>query len=296
MNCASCLRHFSHSLTQCKALTDSQKINDYVAIRVHAGSQALQVSRTTIAMSSSVEDFKPFDYELPETTSSVVNSWIVRLQAVAIVTALLAQVEASFVGSLEPANSDPTASDTALRIFAYAGLILNLGATLSAVLLLLAVTSVPSAARRLWMSCSHGYPRKVFLYENEKKRRISEGITNTPAPGVPSSSTSQDPTKPEDSPIRLSNKSLLQGDPDDEILHAFGVARGWRLLLQHCVFCFLTGCICAFVHVGILVWINESTTVASVAMPIAVIGFIPPSIIFFFGMDSLSCKECHPDK
>lgn len=206
------------------------------------------------------------------------------------------------MGGLEPASPDPTASDTALRIFAYAGLILNLGATLSSVLLLLAVTSVPTAARRLYMSCSHGYPRRIFLHHNKKDSEKPEDKTSSPASGaadIPHFPRLQHrrPNVPDTlKDMKSLNQFLLRGDTEGKILHAFGVARGWRFLLQHCIFCFLAGCVCAFVHVGILVWVSESTTVASVMMPMALIGFIPPLIVFFFAMDSPSCKHCHEEK
>ena len=100
-------------------------------------------------------------------------------------------MEGSFVGSLGDDDSS-SAADTALRIFAYAGLVLNLGATLSSVLLLLAITSIPTAARRLYMTCSHGYPRKVFLHYSNNKESEAAAATEkesgtSSAPALPSS-------------------------------------------------------------------------------------------------------------
>lgn len=207
---------------------------------------------------------------------------------------------------MEPASDIPSASDTALRVFAYAGLILNLGATLSSVLLLLAITSVPTAARRIYMSCSHGYPRKVFLHHKNSEKEESE-VTEEKQSGSPSGLTSGMPHFPRlqhrrpnvnntMDDMKSLNQFLLQGDTEVKILQAFGVARGWHYLLQHCIFCFLAGCVCAFVHVGILVWDSESMTVASVMMPVALVGFIPPLIVLFFAMDSPRCRYCYEER
>ncbi|CAL1708924.1 unnamed protein product [Somion occarium] len=213
-------------------------------------------------MSESEDDLKPFEYELPQTPLNVINSWVVRLQAVAIVTALLAQIEVSLIGMLEDVGNSPPASDTAVRIFGYSGLILNLGATLSAVLLLLAVTSVPTAARRLYMTCRHGYPRKVFLHTKNNSVIEVEPKTDTT---TPSASNLQFPRSlpPQVVPDTLAdmqslNRFLLRGDTEGNILYAFGVARGWGFLLRHCIFCFIGGCVCTFVHVCIALWSLDS--------------------------------------
>jgi len=245
-------------------------------------------------------DLRPFDYELPQAPKSIVDTWVTRLQAVAIVTALLASVEVSFVGTLQPPSGNDPASDVALRFFGYAGMILNLGATLSAVLLLLAVTQVPTSARRMYMTCRHGFPRKVFMHLNKK---------DDPAPTVNEkdtsisafkqklrtrTSTTLTPNTEED--IRALNHFLLKGDTEGSLLYAFGVARGWGWMLRHCIFCFLAGCICAFVHVGISLWLNQSRLVAAILMPIVFLGFFPPMLIFLFGMDSPGCDHCAAER
>lgn len=165
---------------------------------------------------------------------------------------------------------------------------------------------MPTAARRIYMSCSHGYPRKVFLHHKNSEKEESE-VTEEKQSGSPSGLTSGMPHFPRlqhrrpnvnntMDDMKSLNQFLLQGDTEVKILQAFGVARGWHYLLQHCIFCFLAGCVCAFVHVGILVWDSESMTVASVMMPVALVGFIPPLIVLFFAMDSPRCRYCYEER
>lgn len=159
---------------------------------------------------------------------------------------------------------NPPASDTALRFFAYSGLLLNLGATLSTILLLIAVASLPTAARQIYVSCSHGYPRKVF---HSHPTHVAE-----------------------------LNKRLLDGHGETYILRAFGIARGWSILLKHCITCFMGGCTCVFIHIAINLWLSESTTVAAVLMPVVFFSFAPPCISFLFYMNSPTCRDCREEK
>lgn len=187
------------------------------------------------------------------------NKAISSFQCVYQQTALFAGTEAQLLGNL-PAGEDPTSADTAVRIFAYTGLLLNLGATLSAILLLIAVSSLPATARQVYISCSHGYPRQVF---HNHTAHIAE-----------------------------LNDRLLKGHGETYILRSFGIARGWGLLLRHCILCFISGCVCAFVHLGINLWLSETTLVAAIVMPALLFGVVPPLVIFCFYMDSPSCHEC----
>ncbi|KAI0071528.1 hypothetical protein K474DRAFT_1687031 [Panus rudis PR-1116 ss-1] len=237
------------------------------------------------------DDLKPFDYELHPTPKAVVDIWVVRLQAVAIVTALLAQIEVSLLGSLPDRTDNPPASDTALRVFGYSGLILNLGATLSAVLMLLAVTSVPTAARRLYMTCKHSYPHKVY-----KQPELEEEKSTTPDL-FPRPQFQPKPVAPDThADMKALNRFLLTGNTEGNILYAFGVARGWGVMLRHCILCFVAGCVCTFVHVGIALWVNESTLVAAIMMPVAFVSFVPPLAVFVGGMETHSCAECEAER
>lgn len=212
-------------------------------------------------------------------------------------TALLAQVEGSLIGSLPDPKDDAPASDIALRFFGYAGLIFNLGATLSSVLLLLCVTSIPTAARRIYMTCSHKFPRKVFFHQQQKKNETP------PAPAPPASTPlrpkfystiTATPITPPDTDDHMSslNRHLLRGDTEGSLLNEFGIANGWGMMLRHCIFCFLAGCVCAFVHVGIALWTREQRLVAAILMPVVFVGFVPPIYVFAFDMGTPGCKEC----
>lgn len=173
-------------------------------------------------------------------------------------TALFAGVQGQFLGRI-PDTAHPSAN-TAIRFFAYTGLALNLGATLSSILLLVAVASLPTAARHIYMTCNHGYPRKLF---DKNDAHVAE-----------------------------LNNQMLQGHGETYALRAFGIARGWNYILSHCIFCFMGGCICIFVHIGIDVWMSESALVAAIVMPSLVVGIVPPFVAFMFYMDSSPCREC----
>lgn len=191
-----------------------------------------------------------------------------------------------------PTVDPQTATDIAARFFGYSGMILNLGATLSAVLLLLAVSSVPTQSRRLYMACAHGYPRKVFEY-TQLRNNPSESIPEEHAYSyLNTRSVEADLT----AAIRSFNQTLFRGNTEETILDAFGIASGWGLMLRHCILCFLGGCIGTFVHVAILLWMNESTTVAAVLMPVVFVGFVPPVFVYMFGMESKRCPQCAHEK
>jgi hypothetical protein len=173
-------------------------------------------------------------------------------------TALFAGVQTQMIAMFPVDHS--SASDTTLRFFAYTGLALNLGATLSSILLLVAVVSLPTTARHIYMMCDHGYPRKLF----EK----------------------------DDAHILELNDRMLNGHGETYALDAFGIARGWSFMLRHCIFCFLGGCICIFLHIAITVWLTQSTLVAALVMPGIVLGLGPPVVTFLFYMDSSRCQNC----
>jgi hypothetical protein len=109
------------------------------------------------------------------------------------------------------------------------------------------------------MKCDHGYPRKVF--DNDSTHIVE-----------------------------LNHHVREHGET--YALRAFGIARGWNVMLRHCVFGFLGGGICTFCHIGINVWLSESTVVAAIVMPGIIVGFVPPVVVFLFYMDSRQCNDC----
>lgn len=147
-----------------------------------------------------------------------------------------------------------------MRFFAFTGLALNLGATLSAILLLIAVASLPTAARQIYMTCDHSYPRKFF---NEDEVHVVE-----------------------------LNDMMLQGHGETYALRAFGIARGWNFMRHHCILCFMGGCVCICLHTGIGIWLSQSKLVAAIAMPGLVLGFVPPFVAYLFYMESSRCDDC----
>jgi hypothetical protein len=119
---------------------------------------------------------------------------------------------------------------------------------------------LPTAARQVYMTCSHGYPRKIFDSHGPHVAEL--------------------------------NRRLLQGGGEMYILRAFGIARGWGFMLRHCIFCFLAGCVCVFLQVGINLWLSQSKIVAAIVMPSAALSALPPLVLFCFYMDSPTCDEC----
>jgi hypothetical protein len=165
---------------------------------------------------------------------------------------LFASLESQLLGLLPDRTPNPSAADTTLRFFAYSGLALNIGATIDAVLLLIAMTSLLTSARRLYLSCSHGYPRK--LYESPPDEVESESESGILA------------------------KFLLTLQGETLLLNSYGVAAGWGVLLWHCIFCFTSGCVCAYLHIGISLWLTESTLVAAIVMPSIAVAFALPRL------------------
>ncbi|TCD68375.1 hypothetical protein EIP91_010884 [Steccherinum ochraceum] len=209
-------------------------------------------------------------------------------------TALLAQIEAGLLGQMDKVDPE-TAIDVTARFFGYSGLILNLGATLSSVLLLLIISSVPTHARRLYLACKHGYPRKFHNYARlptEPPEPKPEDINANPYAYLDTSRYDDDP----EAAVRIFNRELVNGRAEDKILDAFGVARSWGFMRWHSVFCFLSGCVCTFAHVTLLLWMNEATVTAAILMPVVAVGFFPQILIYIFAMDPQGCRYCEEEK
>ncbi|THH28453.1 hypothetical protein EUX98_g5744 [Antrodiella citrinella] len=149
------------------------------------------------------------------------------------------------------------------------------------------------------MSCSHGYPRKVFEYE--RLQRDAPASTATIDAGASDYEYLRDSNGGSreanlDSAILSFNQDLLKGNTEETILDAFGMAAGWGLMLRHCILCFLVGTVSTFVHVTILLWSNESTVVAAILMPVVFLGFVPPVMVYLRGMDSKKCSQCEAER
>ncbi|KZT20832.1 hypothetical protein NEOLEDRAFT_1074700, partial [Neolentinus lepideus HHB14362 ss-1] len=202
--------------------------------------------------------------ELPKAVKDIKDSWTTRMQAVAVVTALFTGVEATLLGYMtSTAHLTSSALEKAVWIFGYTSVFLNMGATLSSILLLVAAASLPTSVRRLYVSCSHGYPRHVFGNQQPHVSKLSQ--------------------------------RLLDGEGETYLLRGFGVARGWDVLLRHCVLCFMGGWICAFVHIGLFVWLSQNNVVSALIMPSAAIAALPPLVIFVFFIDGPTCTHCSPE-
>lgn len=209
------------------------------------------------------KELTPLEYKLPEAVKDAKESWTSRMQAIAVVTALFASVEATLLGYITSTNGQIRSPkvEKAVYYFGYTSIFLNMGATLASILLLIAAASLPGAARKIYSSCGHGYPRKVFTNQQE----YVSGL----------------------------NRRLREGDGESYLLRGFGIAQGWDMLLRHCVLCFMGGWICSFVHIGLYIWLTLDNLVAALIMPSAALAALPPLIIFMFCMDTPACRECN---
>lgn len=185
----------------------------------------------------------------------------------------------------------PSTAVTVLRFFLYAALTLNLGATVSAVLLLIAVTELPTTSRKMYMSCEHRFPRIVFSYYRTGSNSSSP---SNPPPSFPDSIRSTNTSSnPENIPtMQTLNRLLLKGGVERRLLHEFGITRGWAFLLCHCLVCFFGGLICSFVHICVDAWVNQSQVLATILMPISFLAFVPPFIVYIVAWDAPECKLC----
>lgn len=206
--------------------------------------------------------------DLPPAPKIAAENWLARLQAIAIVTVLFASVQSQLLGALPEDNH--RASDAALRFLTYGGLFLNLGGTFSAVLLLLAITEMPSTARRLYVSCPHSYPR-----------RMSRASPDTPDPAWEDGAQQDMLRKPEG---------------NEQLLRAFGIARGWDIVLFHCIVSLIGGAVFTFAEIVLTAWIAERTVVAALVLPLAVFGLAPPLYVFFFLMGPHKCPQCDEER
>ncbi|EJD54559.1 hypothetical protein AURDEDRAFT_156342 [Auricularia subglabra TFB-10046 SS5] len=213
-------------------------------------------------MSPQDRDLKPLAYELPVTVKMTMENWLARLQAIAIITVLFAGVQSQLIASLP--NDDHRGFDVALRFFAYGGLFLNLGDTLSAVLLLVAITSLPLSARYLYVSCQHSFPRQMFRLDGSDPAREAGDLQDI----------------------------LLKRDSDTQLLRAFGIARGWATIMNHCILSFILGCVFTFIQVALTVWIAERVLAAALFLPLALFGVLPPLCVFFGFMGPPECSQC----
>ncbi|KAF5341437.1 hypothetical protein D9758_014745 [Tetrapyrgos nigripes] len=86
-------------------------------------------------------------YELPPFVKSLKEGWHTSLQAAAVVSTLFAQTAAQFLGTVKTTPIPDTASQTALLIFSYGGIIFGYSATISSLFLNARIASLPVLAK-----------------------------------------------------------------------------------------------------------------------------------------------------
>ena len=118
----------------------------------------------------------------------------------------------------------PTLTNT-LRSFIYTSLLLQLGTIVSAVFSFIMLSDLPSEARKRAIQDPGSLPAKA-MYEDD------QAVT------------------------------LSSGNGDMILLRKFGLGRTWEFMRVYMIICFLLGCFCSFITIGLCVWSVEALRVA----------------------------------
>jgi len=109
----------------------------------------------------------------------------------------------------------------ALRSFIYTSLLLHLGTMVSAAFSLTMLSDLPSYARKIAIQDPESLPAKA-MYEEDHAATLSSGIGDT------------------------------------TLLRRFGLGRTWECMKGHMIICFVVGCFCSFITIGLWVWSVEA--------------------------------------
>jgi len=144
---------------------------------------------------------------------------------------------------LSPSGQFETSLTNVLRSFVYIGLLLHLGTMTSAAFSLARLSDLPSYAREIAIQDPQSLPAKAMYEEDQAV---------TPSGG--------------------------NGDPT--LLRAFGLGRTWEFMRSHMIICFVVGCFCSFITIGLCFWSVEARGVAiAVSVPFGLI-VLPPFLGF----------------
>jgi hypothetical protein len=120
----------------------------------------------------------------------------------------------------------------------YAGVFVDLGSTASAI----AIVNMASSAAVT--------SRSLAIRKDSLPRRILMGV-------------------------EVIDPDLLQEANEMQLLHEFGMSRGWKIAGWHMWISFILGSICIFTSLAIWIWLTESTGVAAALMPIVLPSLYP---------------------
>jgi hypothetical protein len=142
-------------------------------------------------------------------------------------------------------NSDPTQSLPwrVMRWFMYAGVLVDLGGTASAIAIVNMSSAAPIMARTAALRELDSLPRKVLDGE----------------------------------PIK---RELLMDDQEIILLRQFGVSKWFNRVGWHMLISFMFGSLFILISLCIWVWVREPTPVAAALMPVVVIAIVP---VYFVG-------------
>ena len=143
---------------------------------------------------------------------------------------------------IDPSNTTLT---NALHGFIYTSLLLHLGTTTSAAFSFVILSDLPRYAREIAIQDPESLPAKAMHGED-----LAE--------------------------------TLSGGNGDTTLLRKFGLGRTWECMKGHMMICFVMGCFCSFITIGLWAWSLEALRVAIAVLVLLVIIVLPPFLVFLF--------------
>ena len=74
--------------------------------------------------------------------------------------------------------------------------------------------------------------------------------------------------------------TLSGGNGDTTLLRTFGLGRTWEFMKGHMIVCFVMGCFCSFITIGLCVWSVEALRVAIAVLVLLGLVVLPPFLGF----------------
>ncbi|KAG8771632.1 hypothetical protein FRC15_003301 [Serendipita sp. 397] len=183
------------------------------------------------------------EYSLPVAVASSLTSWTKGANSLAVIMALLAGVQVGLVQLVAQNESLPNDVTTrTLRWFMYAGVLIDLGGTASAIAIVVTSTAAVAAARD-----------KIILEEDSLPHKVLKG---DPIPEI-----------------------LLTEERETELLEEFGIPRTFKLLGWHMLISFITGSLFIAISLCIWIWKTESSVIFGTLVPLVLITLSPVFLI-----------------
>ncbi|PVG03733.1 hypothetical protein CPB86DRAFT_821832 [Serendipita vermifera] len=183
------------------------------------------------------------EYRLPHAVQASINSWVKGANSLAVVTALFAAVQVSLVQIVVSYdNADDSVKWNVLRWFMYAGVLIDLGGTASAIAIVNMLSSGTISARSKAIETKESAPRKVM----------------------------------DGRPIEA---HLFTDSQEMQLLREFGVSTAFAKVGWHMLLSFMCGSV--FIFISLLLWIGltEPRVILWAVLPIALVALFPVMFI-----------------